>query len=64
MFVDFRNQFPPPPWQPEPEPARRPPLTPRQRKAVEAIAAFNIVMLLCAPLAGATVLQGVAAVFR
>ena len=64
MFVDFRHQFPPPPWQPEPEPVRRPPLTPRQRRTVKAIALFNIAMLLCAPLAGATVLEGIAALLR
>ncbi|USU09915.1 hypothetical protein NF700_06535 [Sphingomonadaceae bacterium OTU29MARTA1] len=61
MFMDFRDQPPPPRW--EPRPGRRR-LTPRERKAVEAILLFNAVMLVCGPLAGATLLQAIPALFR
>lgn len=61
MFMDFRDQLPPPPWEPRP---RRRTLTPRQRRTVELIVFFNVAMLLCAPLAGATVVEGVIALLR
>jgi len=61
MFVDFRDQPPPPRWEPKP---RRPPLTARQRRAVELIALLNLVMLVCGPLAGATLFQAIPALFR
>ena len=61
MFVDFRDQMPPPRWDPKPTPRR---LTPRQRKTMEVIVGFNIVMLLVAPLGGATILQAIAALLR
>lgn len=61
MFVDFRDQPPPPRW----DPARTPRgLTPRQRRTMEAIVGFNIVMLLVAPLGGATILQAISALLR
>lgn len=61
MFMDFRDQPPPPRWEPSP---RRPALTPRERKAVTAILLFNMVMLVCSPLAGATLFQAIPALFR
>ena len=61
MFMDFRDQLPPPRWEPKPA---RPPLTTGQRKAIEIIIAFNLLMLLCGPLAGATLFDAIAALFR
>ncbi|GAA0668856.1 hypothetical protein FHT00_000370 [Sphingomonas insulae] len=61
MFVDFRDQPPPPRWEPK---RRRPPLTARQRNVVGTIAIFNLVMLVCGPLAGATLFQAIPALFR
>jgi hypothetical protein len=61
MFVDFRDQMPPPRWDPEPTPRR---LTPRQRRTMELVVGFNIVMLLVAPLGGATILQAITALLR
>lgn len=63
MFVDFTDPVPPPRWEPKPDPSPAR-LTRRQRKVVEAIVGFNAVMLLCAPLAGATVIEGFVALFR
>jgi len=62
MFVDFRDQVPPPRWEPKPPPSRR--LTPRQRKTMEVVVGFNLVMLLVAPLGGATILQAIGALLR
>jgi hypothetical protein len=62
MFVDFRDQVPPPRWEPKPPPPRR--LTPRQRKTMEMVVGFNLVMLLVAPLGGATILQAIGALLR
>jgi hypothetical protein len=64
MFLDFSNQVPPAPWEPNPAPPARPPLTPRQRKTVEMIVGFNLVMMLFAPLAGATIFEGIVALLR
>lgn len=61
MFMDFRDQPPPPRWEPKP---RRPPLSPRERKAVKTILLFNVAMLVCGPLAGATLFQAIPALFR
>lgn len=62
MFMDFRDQPPPPRW--EPKPAGRPPLSRRERRAIGWIIGFNVLMLLCAPLAGATLFEGLAALLR
>ena len=61
MFVDFRDQPPPPRWEPKPPPRRR---TPRQRKTMEIVVGVNIVLLLIAPLGGATILQAIGALLR
>ena len=61
MFVDFQNEWTPP-ERPEPTPA------PRQNKRAESVTAwiigFNLLMLLVGPLAGATLFDAVAALFR
>ena len=64
MFVDFRDVPPPPPWQPPKRLDPRPSLTPRQQNVLAAIIAINVLLLLVAPIGGATVLQGLAALFR
>jgi len=61
MFVDFRDQVPPPRWEPKRPPRR---LTPRQRRTMEVVVGFNLVMLLVAPLGGATILQAIGALLR
>ncbi|EZP54650.1 MULTISPECIES: hypothetical protein [Sphingomonas] len=61
MFVDFREVPPPPRW--EPEPARRR-FTPRQRKTMEIVVGVNLVMLVFAPLGGATLVQAIVALWR
>ncbi|PZU08997.1 MAG: hypothetical protein DI606_14290 [Sphingobium sp.] len=63
MFMDFRDQPPPPPWDPRPA-RRRPPLTPRQQKTLGAIVGINIVLLLVAPIGGATFLAALWALLR
>ncbi|MEG8038386.1 hypothetical protein QP166_03155 [Sphingomonas sp. LR60] len=61
MFVDFRDQPPPPPWQPQ---RPRPRLTAGQEKALAAIIGFNVVLLLIAPIGGATLIGALALLFR
>ncbi len=61
MFMEFRDQPPPPRWEPDPV---RPRLTPRQRRIVEGIVLFNLLMALCAPLAGATLFEEFVALMR
>ena len=61
MFVDFRDPPPPPPWQP---PRRRPRLTPRQEKALAAIIGFNVILLIVAPIGGATLIGALMLLFR
>ncbi|GKS02785.1 MULTISPECIES: hypothetical protein [Sphingomonas] len=64
MFVDFRDVPPPPPWQPPKRPDPRPQLTPRQQNALAAIIGINVLLLLVAPIGGATVIQAIGALFR
>jgi hypothetical protein len=61
MFVDFRDQFPPPPWQPRP-PGRR--ITRRQERLIGAIVLANMALLLLAPVAGGTIIAGLLAILR
>ncbi|MFK3888334.1 hypothetical protein [Sphingomonas sp. NPDC079357] len=61
MFVDFRDQPPPPPWQPPP---RRPKLTRREEKALAAIIGFNVILLILAPIGGATLIGALALLLR
>lgn len=61
MFVDFRDQPPPPPWQPR---RPRPRLTPRQEKALAAIIGLNVILLIVAPIGGATLIGALAVLLR
>ncbi|WP_159757789.1 hypothetical protein [Sphingomonas sp. 8AM] len=61
MFVDFRDQPPPPPWQP---PRRRPRLTAQQEKTLAVIIGLNVVLLLIAPIGGATLIGALALLFH
>lgn len=63
MFVDFRDSTPPPPWQPAPRDPR-PRLTRRQQDVLGLIIAANLVLLLVAPIGGATIIQAIAALWR
>ncbi|MBB4154536.1 hypothetical protein GGQ80_002452 [Sphingomonas jinjuensis] len=63
MFVDFKDQPPPPPWQPRPA-KRGPQLTPRQQRTLGAILGVNILLLLVAPIGGATLLELLGIVLR
>ncbi len=60
MFLDLNNFTPPPEPPAEPD---RPPLTPRQQKALAWIAGLNIVLLFIAPIGGATVISGLIELF-
>ncbi|OYW60736.1 MAG: hypothetical protein B7X99_17795 [Rhizobiales bacterium 17-65-6] len=60
MFLDEKKLGPrPEPWPARPQ--RR--LSPRAEKAVMAIIFFNLLMMLVAPLGGATIVQGFLALF-
>jgi len=61
MFVDFRDQPPPPPWQPR-RPTPR--LTARQEKTLATIIGVNVLLLLVAPIGGATLFGAVALLLR
>jgi hypothetical protein len=62
MYVDFRNDWPPPePLKPE-RPKRR--LNKRQETVVLCIIGFNLLMLIVGPLAGATLFEAVIATLR
>ena len=61
MFVDFKDQPPPPPWQP---PRRTPRLSRRQQDVLGGIIGFNLILLLLAPIGGATLISAVIALFR
>jgi hypothetical protein len=61
MFVDFENRWSPPERR-EPEPCPRPN---KRRETVAAwVIGFNLVMLVVGPLAGATLFDAVAALFK
>lgn len=60
MFLDLKNYTPPP----EPQANRGPePLTPRQQKALAWIVGLNIILLLIAPIGGATIISGLIELF-
>ncbi|TXN32991.1 hypothetical protein FV220_04025 [Methylobacterium sp. WL19] len=61
MFVD-EGWKPPrePSWEP---PARKPPLTKAQERAVVWIIGVNVLLLFVAPVGGATVIHAIAALF-
>lgn len=58
MFVNFNPDWPP---QPEAPPPPRPHVDARGRRLFVAAIAFNLVMLVLAPLAGVTLFQALAA---
>ncbi len=60
MFVDFRDQTPPPPW--SPTPPRR--LSKDQEKLLGTAIIANIVLLLVAPIGGATFIAALIALLR
>jgi hypothetical protein len=62
MFLDVRDPWPPPPPSP-PEP-RKPVLEKRRERVVGLVVAINLGLLLLAPIAGGSVAQAIAAMFR
>jgi hypothetical protein len=54
MFMDFRDQTPPPRW--EPPAAPKPRLTRRQEKTLGWLVGLNLILLLVAPIAGASII--------
>lgn len=61
MFLDLKNLGPlPEPWRPTP----RPRLTPSRERMVRRLIAFNLVLLLVGPLAGASILEAALYLFR
>lgn len=55
MFVDFRDQPPPPPWQPAP--SHKPRLTPREESTLARVIGINLALLIVAPIGGATLFE-------
>jgi hypothetical protein len=62
MFASFQDDPPPPRWEPPPEP--RPRLSRREGKVLAWLVGGNAVVLLFAPLAGASLIQAVIALLR
>lgn len=60
MFLDLKN-YTPPPEPPADRGTER--LTPRQQKALAWIVGLNIILLLIAPIGGATVISGLIELF-
>jgi hypothetical protein len=56
MFVDFRDQPPPRPWQPR-SAKKGPQLTSRQQCTLGTILGVNVLLLLIAPIGGATLIE-------
>ena len=63
MIVDFRDQPPPPPWEPR-RTKKGPQLTSGQQRTLGAILGVNVLLLLLAPIGGATLLELLAILFR
>ncbi|TPW26918.1 hypothetical protein [Pararhizobium mangrovi] len=62
MFLDLKNYDPPPePWHPEPQ---KKGLSPRGEKVLLWLLFLNFLMLLIAPIGGATIVQGIIAIFQ
>jgi hypothetical protein len=57
MFVDFRDREPPPPWHPPAGPPPGPRLTPRQQRLLSRVIGLNLLLLLIAPIGGATIVS-------
>jgi hypothetical protein len=62
MFASFEDDPPPPSWEPPPEP--RPRLSAKEGRVLAWLVGGNAVMLLLAPLAGASLVQAVIALLR
>ena len=62
MFASFQDDPPPPRWEPSPE--RRPNLSPREGRVLAWLVGGNMLVLLFAPLAGASLVQAVIALLR
>jgi hypothetical protein len=61
MFVDFKDPWPPPPrWEPK---RSAPKLTPRDERVLLWAVGFNLLVLLIAPIGGASIIQALVAVF-
>ncbi len=58
MFFDWKQEPPPPPWQPEPQKRR---VTKRDETVLFWIVGINLLLVLLSPFAGASVIQAVAA---
>lgn len=57
MFLDLEDYPAPPPWEPQPEPpASR--LTARQQRTLTLLIGVNVLLLLFAPIGGATLIAG------
>lgn len=63
MFVDFSDPVPPPRWEPEPSRPPRPKLTRREERVLTWLVGLNLAMLLVAPIAGASLVHAVLALF-
>ncbi len=62
MYVDFRSDGPAPrPWRPKPAGRR---LTRPQEKLLGWLVGINLVLLLVAPLGGATLVEAIVALLR
>ena len=62
MFLDVREPWPhPEPWRPK---RSEPAITKRGERVIAWVVGFNLVMLVLGPLAGATVVEALIALFR
>ena len=61
MFMDFRDQPPPPRWEPRPAPPR---LSRRQERWLGRLVLVNMLLLLLAPIGGATLIDALITLFR
>ena len=66
MFMDFRDQPPPPRWEPRPLPQGQPAtkLTERQAKALGWIVLLNVLLLIIAPIGGASIISALATLLQ
>lgn len=61
MFMDFRDQAPPPRWEPRPASPR---LSPRGERWLGRLVMLNLVLLLLAPIGGATLIEALVVLWR
>ena len=60
MYFERGGGGPPPPWQPP----RRPRVTKKQERAILWLIGLNALLLLVAPIGGATIIEAVIKLFR